>query len=637
MQVLNLKQGSADWLAHRAKHFNASDAPAMMACSPYKTRTQLMHELHTGLTPEVNEHQQRRFDEGHEFERLALPLAEEIIGEDLSPLVGTDGRLSASFDGITMEWDTCFEHKSLNDQLRAALFSDEGADALPLHYRVQMEQQLLVSGAARVLFMASKWNGEDLVEEMHCWYESDDALRAQIVSGWEQFAADLAAYVPTPVTPPVTAAAMESLPAVSVRLAGELQVVSNLPEFGTALRAFIGRMVPKPSTDQEFANAEAECKALKKAEEAIDAADEYSLASLTDVAAARTMMADLRSLARTTRLAREKLVTAEKENRRTAIVTTAAKAFRDYLIGLNERLGGQFMPQTAPDFAGVIKGKKNLDSMQDAVDGLLAQSKVTASGTADLVQANLKHLGSAAADYRALFPDLAALVLKPADDFEAVVQFRVADQVAKEKRRTDALLEQQREQIRREEAARLENEQRAARAAEDELVASIERQATRIEGETVAYIKKAITAFETAAMAYAEDKRERVTAAIATARTQMQAKLEAAEQRDRAAAEAPAVAPAAAPSPAPAPAAVTPLRSPAPVAATPAPGAVPTLSIGQIGTRLGFTLPATFLQQLGFEPTRQRGAVLFHESEWPLIKRALVKHVQELDLEAQAA
>ena len=87
MQTVKLIQGSADWHTHRARHFNASDAPAMMGCSPYKTRTQLLHELHTGLTPDVDAAQQRRFDDGHRYEALSRPLAEEFIGQELYPLL----------------------------------------------------------------------------------------------------------------------------------------------------------------------------------------------------------------------------------------------------------------------------------------------------------------------------------------------------------------------------------------------------------------------------------------------------------------------------------------------------------------------------------------------------------------------
>lgn len=84
---------------------------------------------------------------------------------------------------------------------------------------------------------------------------------------------------------------------------------------------------------------------------------------------------------------------------------------------------------------------------------------------------------------------------------------------------------------------------------------------------------------------------------------------------------------------APAPAAVAALRDTvanAPAASSPAMGAMPTLSIGQIGTRLGFALPSAFLESLGFVPTRHRGAVLFHETEFDAICQALIEHIHSV-------
>ena len=75
MKVHDLIQGSPEWLSYRTEHFNASDAPAMMGVSPYKTRTQLLHEMHTGIAADVDEATQRRFDDGHRVEALARPLA----------------------------------------------------------------------------------------------------------------------------------------------------------------------------------------------------------------------------------------------------------------------------------------------------------------------------------------------------------------------------------------------------------------------------------------------------------------------------------------------------------------------------------------------------------------------------------
>ncbi len=203
MLIHNLTQGSPEWLAHRATHFNASDAPAMMGVSSYKTRTELLHELHTGIPKEIDSFTQKIFDDGHRFEALARPLAEEIIGEDLYPVVGTLGRLSASFDGLTICESTGFEHKSLNDELRQAMKDGCTGAELPLMHQVQMEQQCMVSGAGRVLFMASHWDAHDqLIEERHCWYTSNPKLAADIRAGWAQFEADLAEYVPQKATDP---------------------------------------------------------------------------------------------------------------------------------------------------------------------------------------------------------------------------------------------------------------------------------------------------------------------------------------------------------------------------------------------------------------------------------------------------
>ena len=87
--VHNLVQGSPEWLAHRAKYLNASDAAAMLGISPYVTRSDLVKRLATGIQREHTEAELALFASGHETEALARPLAEKIIGEDLYPIVAT--------------------------------------------------------------------------------------------------------------------------------------------------------------------------------------------------------------------------------------------------------------------------------------------------------------------------------------------------------------------------------------------------------------------------------------------------------------------------------------------------------------------------------------------------------------------
>lgn len=454
MQIVNLIQGSADWHTHRSQHFNASDAPAMMGCSSYKTRSELVKELATGLGQEVDASTQRRFDDGHRFEALARPLAEEIIGEDLSPCVGTNGKFSASFDGITFLHDTGFEHKSLNAKLREAMHEGcTGAD-LPLEYQIQMEHQAMVANKMeRILFMASKWEGDALVEERHCWYTPNPELRTQIIAGWEQLEKDVAAYDPTAERPaPAVATPMESLPAVVVQVQGALTVTGNLDAFGDALRQFIGRMPTKPATDQDFADLEAGSKALKKVEDALDAAEDGALAQISPVEQMRRIKADLKNLARTTRLVWDKLVSAEKDRLRTALVTGAQTQLDQHIQALNQRLGSNWLPRMAGGFGEVIKGKKSLANMEDAVAVALTSAKHEANVLADRLEANRKHLVQDGTDWIALFADFATVGAKAEEDFQALAALRISQHKQAEAQR----LEAERERIRAEEAAKLQ-------------------------------------------------------------------------------------------------------------------------------------------------------------------------------------
>ena len=56
--------------------------------------------------------------------------------------------------------------------------------------------------------------------------------------------------------------------------------------------------------------------------------------------------------------------------------------------------------------------------------------------------------------------------------------------------------------------------------------------------------------------------------------------------------------------------------------------APPTLKLGEINARLGFTLSADFLARLGFVAHQERSSRLYHERDWPHICAALIRHIQ---------
>lgn len=463
MKLHDLIQGSPQWLAHRAKHFNASDAPAMMGCSPYKTRTQLLHERHTGLSVEVDAATQRRFDDGHRYEALARLLAEQIIDDTLYPGTGSEGLLSASFDGLTLECTIAFEHKSINDELRAVMTpACTGAD-LPLYYRVQMEHQATVSQCRRVLFMASKWTDDgNLIEERHCWYEPDPKLRAAILAGWEQFAKDLRDYVPVAAAAPAPVGkAPETLPALRIEVTG-MVTASNLAEFKETALSAIRSVNRDLSTDADFADAEKAVKWCSDVESRLAAAKDHALSQTASIDALFKAIDDISAEARRVRLELDKLVTRRKAEVKETIVAKAKAAYETHVKVLIAETGGPWIVLGSPDFAGAVKGKRTVASVQDAVDTVLANAKIEADASARRIRAALACLKDDGAGYEFLFSDRLALIGKPLDDLRVLVRARITEHKAKEAQRIEA----ETARIRAEEQARAQREAAAAAEAE---------------------------------------------------------------------------------------------------------------------------------------------------------------------------
>lgn len=443
----DLKQGSQAWLAYRANHWNASDAAAMMGASSYKTRSQLLAELATGITEEVDETTQRRFDDGHLFEALGRPVAVEIVGDDLYPVVGSSdeiigGRaLSASFDGLTMMEDANFEHKRLNARLREAMFDGCTGLDLPIEYQIQMEQQHMVSGAARTLFMASEWErcGDDwqLVEERHCWYVPNPELATKIRAGWAQFAEDLANYKPEAVKAEPVAEVIETLPALSVRVEGRV-LDSNLDVYRTKALEFINGIKTDLQTDSDFATAEKTVKFCKESEDRLDAVKDQIIDQATSIDEVIRTLDAVKEAMRQKRLSLDKLVTKRKEEIRAEIVTDAQAELTAHITSLNTRLGARWLPFTHAPFGDAIKGKKTLTSIKDAVSLVLANAKIEASGQAERYEANRASLTIEGRDWFSLFPDFATVGNKAPEDFEALAQLRISKHVESERQAAEA-------------------------------------------------------------------------------------------------------------------------------------------------------------------------------------------------------
>ena len=549
MQEHKIIQGTPKWHEFRAQHLNASDAPAMMGESPYKTRDALLREKATGVVAEVSSETQRRFDDGHRFESLARPLAEKIIGEELYPVVGSEGKFGASFDGMTMLGGVIFEHKTLN----AALAAIDPDEELPLYYRIQMEHQFMVSGAEKCLFMASKWDAADqLIGESHRWHSPDLVLRQRIVDGWAQFEKDLAGYVPPEAKPEAVGRAPDALPALRIELTGQV-TTSNLAEFRAHAQAVLGSIKRDGfQTDEDFANADKTAKWCAEVESRLDAAKQHALAQTTSIDELFRTLDAIKEDTRQVRLGLEKTVKARKEAVKIERINKAKSDFAAHVAALQSEIADVRLTVLAPDFGGAIKGLKTLSSIDNAIGVAMANAKIAADQQAADVHAKLVWFGENATEYRSLFPDLQQLIGWPFDGFKQAVTARIALR----KQAEEARLEAERERIRKEEAAKL------AAQAESKTPPSAADLAVSLGAEMVGGSH------------------------------------------------------------------FVPAQPTLPPRVVDAIDAPPTLKLGEINARLGFTLSADFLAQLGFVAHQERGSRLYHERDWPHICAALIRHIQ---------
>lgn len=451
-QTHDLVQGTDAWDQFRLEHFGASEAAAMLGLSKKTTRNELLRMKKTGIAKTFSEWLQVNvLDHGHEVEALARPHIEKLIGEELYPVTCSDGKESASCDGLTMDDRIAMEHKQWNEALVAIVVAGQ----VPDEHMPQCQQVLKVTGAEKLIFVVSDGTPEKMV---FVWVLPDPVWFERLRAGWAQFEQDLITYEPPEPVVEAVGRTPETLPALRIEVTG-MVTASNLAQYREHALAVFADINRDLKTDQDFANAEKTVKWCGEVESRLAAAKQHALSQTESIDVLFKTIDDITAEARSTRLELDKLVKARKEARRGEIVAGGVKALADYVAALNTRIGKSYMPSIPADFGGAIKGLRTFDSMQNAVDTALANAKIAASAMADRIQINLGTLRELAAGLPQLFPDTAQIVLKAPEDLTSLVKTRVAEHQAAEAKKEEA----QRERIRQEELARIEREQEAER------------------------------------------------------------------------------------------------------------------------------------------------------------------------------
>lgn len=189
--IIKLAQGSPDWLEYRLKMRNASETAAVMGVSPWTTPYQLWL-LKTGRAVTTVT---KAMQHGTDTEPAARAAYEEQTGNVMQPLVLQDGAYSASLDGITFDQDLILEIKCPVRGTRSDLWQDVSAGAVPEHYCLQVQHQLMVSGAQ----LAHLWifDGQrGLLHEIG----RDDAVIERIKTAWDAFQVFMDTDTPPPLS-----------------------------------------------------------------------------------------------------------------------------------------------------------------------------------------------------------------------------------------------------------------------------------------------------------------------------------------------------------------------------------------------------------------------------------------------------
>lgn len=155
MKIINVQQGTPEWLSWRKTVITATDCPAILGSSPWSTAYQCWQRK-LGLLDEqpVNSSMERG--------RLLEPIAREAFieehGFDMQPAVvesDTLEYLGASLDGLSKCGRYILEIKCGGHKLHS--MAQEGK--IPQYYQDQIQHQLLVTGAQKAFYY--HFNGEE--------------------------------------------------------------------------------------------------------------------------------------------------------------------------------------------------------------------------------------------------------------------------------------------------------------------------------------------------------------------------------------------------------------------------------------------------------------------------------------------
>lgn len=151
-KVIELVQGTPEWLNLRYDHATASDAPVIQNLSPYKSKLQLFEEKVLRQEPNVKG-KEFLFSRGHSAEVAGREWVTKNLDIELPPAVLVSHEvpdLMASLDGFNPSQEIIFECKYVGQ----AVLEEIKKGTIPATHMCQIQAQLRVTLAKKCIYFA---------------------------------------------------------------------------------------------------------------------------------------------------------------------------------------------------------------------------------------------------------------------------------------------------------------------------------------------------------------------------------------------------------------------------------------------------------------------------------------------------
>ena len=421
VEIIDIQQGSDEWIELRKTCISSSDAGSVMGESPCKARIELLKEKATGVTKPITKSQEYIFAKGHESEALAREILEIEQLAEFPPIVAISEiegiKILASLDGYNAESRRIFEHKLYSEKLAKAVLSGD----IPRHHIWQMEFQLLVTGADHDVFVVSDGTAESRISTE---YRTNPELRQRLVEGIKQFSADLANFTAT--TPVDLVPTAKPLPEVSCTVSGSL-VSSNVTQCIDAAKSLAEIESRRElETDQDFADKELFNKHVKKARDVLKSKLAEVRGRFVSYSDFESSVKELDSIFQQMQSHGEKQVKAAKEAKKQAIFDRALKELNQHIDSMSDKVKPYDLHKVIridPDFESAAKNKKTIESIESSVFDKLAGLKIDATLEAERIAKNVEIISG---DYGFLFADAESFIHLSAEEVSEIAERRIS-------------------------------------------------------------------------------------------------------------------------------------------------------------------------------------------------------------------